>query len=446
MPEMPGNLKDYGGGKSTGLEQTAAGRISTGITREDLSMTAADRAVLRRLAEEVAAIAQTPRMAETRSLWTKHNQLEKTRPLVFCDPENGWNEIVTEAQMQCRGTLAHRWEMDLRKEIFWGIVMGDDKPVEPFFDVPYTVSPDDWGLHVVYHKTETAGSYVWEGAIKDYAADLPKLHSPQFEIDWETTNGCLEIARSVLGDLLTVRLKGVWWWSLGLTWLAATFRGLQDMLCDFVEHPGELKELLQIISRGHLDKLDYLEANGLLGLNNDGTYVGSGGFGFTAELPQPDFAGQVRACDMWGFTESQETVHVSPAMYEEFVFPAEKPLMDRFGLTCYGCCEPVHGRWPAVKRHHNLRRVSCSPWADVEKMAAYLGSDYILSVKPNPAVLAVPELNTQSIRNGLRDTLEKAQGCVVELIMKDNHTLANRPENAVAWCRIAREEAERIAS
>ncbi len=28
--------------------------------------------------------------------------------------------------------------------------------------------------------------------------------------------------------------------------------------------------------------------------------------------------------------------------------------------------------------------------------------------------------------------------------MKDNHTLARRPENAVAWCRIAKEEAERI--
>ena len=27
--------------------------------------------------------------------------------------------------------------------------------------------------------------------------------------------------------------------------------------------------------------------------------------------------------------------------------------------------------------------------------------------------------------------------------MKDNHTLANRPENAVTWCRIAKEEAER---
>ena len=80
--------------------------------------------------------------------------------------------------MQCRGKLARRWEMDLRKEIFWGDVLGDDKPVEPYFDVPYTAAPDDWGLAPVYHKTSASGSYVWDGAIKDYATDLKKLHSP----------------------------------------------------------------------------------------------------------------------------------------------------------------------------------------------------------------------------------------------------------------------------
>ena len=148
--------------------------------------------MLRRLAERVAAIAA--------SAADGGNPPPVDQPQPPGDgpgrsssaiPENGWNEIITEAQMQCRGKLARRWEMDLRKEIFWGEVMGDDKPVEPYFDVPYTVSPDDWGLQAIYHKTEASGSYVWEGAIKDYATDLKKLHSPRFEIDWETTHGCL---------------------------------------------------------------------------------------------------------------------------------------------------------------------------------------------------------------------------------------------------------------
>ncbi len=439
-------MENYGNGKSTGLDQTASGKIFTGFTPEDLTMSREDRDVLRGLAEEVAAIAASARQAEIRRLWTRLNRLEKTRPVVFCDPENGWNEIITEAQMECQGKLARRWEMDLRKEIFWGNVMGDDKPVGPCFDIPYTVSHDDWGLQTSFHKTETLGSYVWEGGIRDYATDLKKLHAPQFEIDWETTNGCLAIAKQVLGDLLTVRLKGNWWWSLGLTCPAVMLRGLQNVLCDFIENPDGLRELLERLSQGLLAKLDYLEAHNLLSLNNNATYVGSGGFGLTDELPRQDFQGSVRTCDMWGFTESQETVQVSPAMYERFVFPYEKPLMERFGLTCYGCCEPVHGRWHVVRRHHGLRRVSCSPWVDVEKMAANLGDKYIMSLKPNPASIAVPDLDTTALRNWLRENLEKARGCVVELIMKDNHTLAGRPENAVTWCRIAQEEAERLKS
>ncbi len=192
-----------------------------------------------------------------------------------------------------------------------------------------------------------------------------------------------------------------------------------------------------------MNKLDYLEQNGLLSLNNDGTYVGSGGFGYTDELPQEGHRGHVRCMDMWGFTDSQETVNVSPEMYEEFIFPYEKPIMDRFGLTCYGCCEPVHSRWHIVKRHHNLRRVSCSPWVDIEEMAENLGDNYIFSMKPNPASLSGPTIDRESIRRELSRALEVTQGCRVEVIMKDNHTVGKRYENVVDWCRIARQEAEK---
>ena len=270
------------------------------------------------------------------------------------------------------------------------------------------------------------------------------LSKPVFEIAHVTTSGCLEIAEEIFSDILTVRLKGTWWWSLGLTLPGASLRGLQNMFMDFIDHPDEIKELLSIISTGHMDKLNYLEKNGLLSLNNDGTYIGSGGYGFTDELPQNDFNGSVRCCDMWGFSESQETVNVSPEMYEEFIFPYEKPIIDRFGLTCYGCCEPVDSRWDIVKRHHNLRRISCSPWADYEKMAEYLQDRYIFSMKPNPAVLAEPVINEESIRAGLRKAFEVTKGCVVEVMMKDNHTIGKNPENVARWCMIAGEEAEKI--
>ena len=438
-------MKNYGQGKSTGLVQGAIDTPITGFSAKDLKISPAEKAVLRDLAKRVAKIAESRRMDDTRRLWKDHNSLKKTRPVIFCDPENGWNEIVTEKQMKCSGKISRRWEINLRKEIFWGEEMGDDKPVDPVFNVTYTVSPDDWGVEAVYHKTDQLGSYVWENPIKDYKTDLKKIHSPDFTIDWETTNGCLDLASEIFGDILTVRLKGLWWWSLGLTLPLATLRGLCNMMYDFIDHPDEIKELMSIISRGLIDKLDYLENQGLLSLNNDGTYVGSGGFGYTDGLPSGDYTGDVRCIDMWGFTESQETVNVSPAMYEEFIFPYEKPIMERFGLNCYGCCEPVHSRWHIIKNHPRLRRVSCSAWVDKEKMAEFLENKYIFSYKPNPAILATPVIDRETIRKEIRRLFEITKECRVEILMKDNHTIGGRPENVIEWCRIAREEAENLA-
>ena len=56
------------------------------------------------------------------------------------------------------------------------------------------------------------------------------------------------------------------------------------------------------------------------------------------------------------------------------------------------------------------------------------------------------EIAETIIRQDLRKALEVTRGCRVEVIMKDNHTIGNRPENVVRWCRIAKEEAERISN
>ena len=53
----------------------------------------------------------------------------------------------------------------------------------------------------------------------------------------------------------------------------------------------------------------------------------------------------VRTRDIWGLAESQVTSGVSSELFEEFIFAYQKPVMERFGLTCYGCCEPMDKRF-----------------------------------------------------------------------------------------------------
>ena len=414
------------------------------ITPDKLVISREDQGILRHLAGQVAQLAARPIENEKRDLWFRHNALEATRPLIFCDPENGWNEIITETQIQCRGELAWWWEMTLRKEMFWGESMGDDRVIEPYFDIPYLYEESDWGMHATKVGGQSGSAYTWDSPLKSYD-DLNKLHSPSISVDYEATNSLLSLAKKVLGDLLTVRLKGWWWWTLGMTNALVNLRGLQQIMFDTYDHPEELHQLMGILRDGVLAKLDFLEKNALLSLNNDGTYVGSGGYGYTRELPQKDFDGKtVRTCDMWGFCESQETIGFSPDMFAEFVFPYQLPILERFGLNCYGCCEPLDRRWDVIKKMPRLRRVSVSPWANRADMADKLGDQYIYSMKPNPVDLAVPSLNEERIRTGLRRDLQITRNCHVEVIMKDTHTIGNNPQNVIHWCQIAREEAEAI--
>lgn len=51
-----------------------------------------------------------PEQAEKRELWTAHNDLTQTRPLIFCDPENAWYELIPADALRCEGMLARVWE------------------------------------------------------------------------------------------------------------------------------------------------------------------------------------------------------------------------------------------------------------------------------------------------------------------------------------------------
>jgi hypothetical protein len=93
-----------------------------------------------------------------------------------------------------------------------------------------------------------------------------------------------------------------------------------------------------------------------------------------------------------------------------------------------------------------MRRISISPFADVEKCAEKLRGDYVFSWKPHPSHL-VGTFDADAVRGYIARALEATGkcGCVVEMVLKDTHTCENRPERFAEWTRIAREEVERAA-
>jgi len=323
--------------------------------------------------------------------------------------------------------------------------MKDDKVIEAVFDVPYSYSDTGWGVSIKKIGGEHNGSYIVKKAIEDYERDFPKIHYPEIVMDWGESARLLELGHEIFDNILIVRQKATWWWTLGLCWDYVNLRGLEDFMCDFIEEPEWMERLFTLLTDGTLKKLVFIEENGLLPDNTGGTYVGSGGFGFTNQLNRAGRApDNITTMDMWGFVDSQETVSINPADYYAIVFPHHKKILDRFGMNCYGCCEPYNPRWKYVKQLPRLRRVSCSPWADWSTIPEFLGKNYIASVKPSPTPLASAIMDEDDVRADCRRAATQSFGGVCEFIMKDNHTLGKKPANATRWVEIMREEISHV--
>jgi hypothetical protein len=173
------------------------------------------------------------------------------------------------------------------------------------------------------------------------------------------------------------------------------------------------------------------------------TRVGSGGYGYTSALPGADFEdGHVKAHNMWGCSNAQIFSEVSPQMHWDFALEHDLRWLKRWGMTYYGCCEPLDGKMELMRRIPNLRKISVSPWCHSQRAVEEIGHDYVISRKPSPAILATDTWHPDQARRQIREFLDLSRGkCHIELIMKDISTVRYQPQRLWDWARIAMEEA-----
>jgi len=412
-----------------------------------------DKMILRELAEKIARIAELPIQKQKMDMWRYLNKLKPVKPMVWIN-EIPWYEMGPELDLKTSSEFSRKYEWQLRSTIYQWKHMRGDMVIEPKIFCPLVIYDTGFGIKANIVKVEgddgygnprvITGSADFEPVIKN-EKDIEKIKMPQIEVDWEETERSYGILLEIFGDILTVQKRGApgfWFapWDKLVIWL-----GVEEALTYTVTRPNFVHQVMARLIDMYLHRLDQYEKLNALSSNNGPIRVGSGGFGYTDELPDDDLnTTHIRAADLWGCSTAQIFAAVSPKMHEEFALQYERRWLKRFGLTYYGCCEPLHKKIHILKSIPNLRKISISPWANCEEAAANIGDKYVISLKPNPAILAAESWNPEAARTQLYEDLEKTRGCSVEVIMKDISTCRNQPHRLWEWADIAMEVTEKF--
>ena len=348
---------------------------------------------------------------------------------------------------ECEDDLARGQERHLRRAIYDWEHMRDDSVWTATIHCPIAIRGGGYGIAADPTRPDHVfGASHFNQVIGD-GESAERIPMPEISVDWDDTSRRYEQLCDLYDGILTVEKIGVMthWYAPIDTFI--TWRGIEQMMIDMVDRPEWLHSWFGRMCEYHMSELDQYEKLSILALNNKAGFVGSGGVGYTDELPQADFDGEhVRPIDQWGHATTQIFSEVSPAMHEEFALRYEKRFLERFGLACYGCCEPLDLKVDLVFKHvPNLRRLSMSPKANVARGAEALGDRAIFSYKPNPTIIGMESWDADLARDQLRDVFEKTRGCIVEVVMKDLHTCRGEPRRMCEWVGMAKELSEEYA-
>ncbi len=413
-----------------------------------------DRSLIRELARRVAEIAADPIQGVRRDMWRRLNRLERIRPLIQVQAIdwNIWEELIPRDRLKTTDPFMRMQELELRKRLYCWEKIHDDRVTDDLIACPITINGDvvatGFGVSSDLEMPEDpSGAYAIHPVIHE-EKDLEMIETePKVSVDWEKTDRQYAQLSDLYDGILRVEKRGPdFFWLCPMDWFIQ-WRGIEQMFVDLLERPEWIHDALERITVGYLSYIEQLERLNVLSPSNGNTRLGSGGYGWTDELPQPDFDGRhVRLKDMWARASTQIfTEGVSPEMHEEFAIRYEDRVLQRFGLSCYGCCEPLDMKMHVVRQIGNLRRVSMSPWVNIDRAAEAVGEDYVFTHKPNPTIVSMHTWDLQMARQQLAEVLRKTRDNYVEVVLQDLHTLHGEPHRLTEWTQMAQELAEEYA-
>jgi len=402
---------------------------------------------IRSLARETREFALSPEMERRRALWTDHNSLSFTRPPIYIRSVP-FSEYPESKELYCQDEDLRALEYRLLLNRYY-MRLRDDTITEPFITLRAAIDVDPVGVYGLPAELgEKVGSVIcarYNPSILE-ESDVKKLHVRPYRVDEAETARRVEKLESALDGILDVAvdrqgaLCGMW--QNDISTALAKLRGLEQIMWDVYDRPEWFLDLVGWMRDRILEHIDQTEAAGAFRLCNHQNQA----MPYCRELEPPSASNRsVSTKHLWGYMAAQEFTGFGPEMFEEFLFSFQKPILERYGLTAYGCCEDMTQKIAVVKKLPNLRRIAVSPFSDPAKCAEEIGSDYVLSWRPNPSSACSRGVNEDFVRNELHRVMDifDANGCKWDVTLKDLETSSGNPEAIVRWTSIVRDELEK---
>ncbi len=400
-----------------------------------------DREIIRDLARRYAEVAADPVQDTRRALWRDHNSLVGGRPLIYARVEGsvaGSEEIPEVATPSCEDPKWHGVE---RWFLLWlfKASLNDDFVFEPYFPFRALHACSGWGVETPRRfAAEGTHSFTVDHPIRELD-DLNKLRTPVHRIREQETASSLAEVEDTIGDILTVdcdRAPAYRMWSGDISTDLGYLRGVEPLMIDIVLHPEWLHRFVAFLADGVEKAQAEAEAEGDWGLSaheNQSVPYARG-----LEAPRANARG-VRRSQLWGYMASQEFEAASPDHFEEFLLRYQRPILAQYGLTAYGCCEDLTRKIDKLRSIGNLRRIAVSPRADLRACAEQIGTDYVISWRPNPARMIALGCDEGDMRRVLVEGLRVCRRLHVDVCLKDVTTVQNEPRRFATWVKVARQ-------
>jgi hypothetical protein len=376
-------------------------------------------------------------------LYEAVNDLKPVRPVVLMD-ELPWHELNSDGELTllCEDQLCRSYEDRLRKSLYKWRHMRADMVMPNYFGVRKHADIGSNGIRIEERTlSKNDGNHIVSHSFQDTLKtdeDIDAVHMPTITPRPDLDAAELEKANELFAGILPVKLVGGYFsWA---PWDMISYaRGVTPLLTDLYDEPERMHRLMKKLLDIANETADKMEEYNLFGAPSPYVHCTAG---YSSELPSEENAPErVKASQVWGRGTAQIFAHVSPEMHEEFDINYQKQLMGRFGLVYYGCCEPLHNKIEIVSKIPRLRKISITPWADVDIAAEKIGSRYVLASKPNPAFVAVNSFDPEPVRKEITRVLDacKRNGTPCEFVLKDISTANFKPENLVQWEKTAME-------